>query len=104
MAHTPNTPKNTFLPLLESPRPLTRINASQQTKQVIYIVIQAATSNTTHTFKIRGSYHSLKDANNKVIELWEGEVRLRKGREAHDTKSDGRLWVSKCFDACLQNG
>ncbi|KAF8862320.1 hypothetical protein BDZ45DRAFT_686779 [Acephala macrosclerotiorum] len=88
------TPTNTFLPLLESPRPMTKINASHPTKQVIYIVIQAATSNDTHTFKIRGSYQSLKDANNKVVELWEGEARLRKGRESHGTKGDGRLWWS----------
>ncbi|KAE8453138.1 hypothetical protein EG329_012325 [Mollisiaceae sp. DMI_Dod_QoI] len=87
-----NAPTTTFLPLLEL-QPPTKVETTHEPKQFIYIVIQATTSsNSTHVFKIRGSYDSLKDANKKVIALWEEEAMSKKGYGSRGVKSDGRFW------------
>jgi hypothetical protein len=41
---------------------------------------------------IRGTYSSVKDANNKVISLWEPESEMRREEEEKGVEEWGGIW------------
>jgi hypothetical protein len=58
-----------------------------------FIVTQSSiTPHSEPTFSIIGAYSTLVDANNKVIELWEGEKQLWQGGAEENTEDDGTIW------------
>ena len=77
-------------PHLGTPRPQMKLDLDVRH---IFIVTQAGITPTTEpTFTVIGVYSTLVDANNKVVELWEGEKQLWQGGAEESKEKEGTIW------------
>jgi hypothetical protein len=77
-------------PHFGTPRPQMKLDLDVRH---VFIVTQAGITPTTEpTFIVIGVYSTLVDANNKVIELWEGEKQLWQGGAEESKEKEGTIW------------